>query len=481
LLQETGDFTLTLLQIFAKFTLTLCNNIMNTTFNRHLINDLERWKNKPSRKPLVIRGARQVGKTTLIHNFAKNYKHSILLNLERPSDRNYFKNYTDARTIVDALFLANNIPGKEVSETLLFIDEIQESSEAIGLLRYFYEDIPQLHVIAAGSLLEHVMQKVKSYPVGRVEYLYMHPLNFIEFLEANGQKEVINQLNHIPVNNFAHSVLMDLFHQYAIIGGMPEIISTWLSSKKLADLPVVYESIWTTYKEDVEKYAKTPLDARVIRHVIQTAHTYLDQRIKFQNFGNSNYKSREVGEAFRNLNDARVIQLIYPTTDITPPLRPDLRKAPRLQFLDTGLVNYELKIQADMLEVSDLNTSYKGKITPHIITQELLSLSKLNYRTPNFWVREKKQSSAEVDLILPYKDKLIPVEIKSGKAGKLKSLHLFVNSSPHPYAVRMYAGEFRVEKHKTIEGKEYLLMNLPYYLGTRLPEYIEYFVESYKL
>ena len=448
-------------------------------FKRHIVRQLDRWRMKSDRKPLIIRGARQVGKTTLIHNFAENYKHKILLNLERPSDLSYFKNFNDVHRLTDALLLANKISGREISNTLLFIDEIQESPEAIGLLRYFYEDIPQLHVVAAGSLLEHVMQKVKSYPVGRVEYLYMHPLNFAEFIDAMNHEGALEQLNTIPVNDFAHSVLMELFHQYAIIGGMPEVVSTWLKTKSLADLPPVYESIWTTYKEDIEKYAATPSDARVIRHVMQTAYTYLDQRIKFQNFGNSNYKSREVGEAFRNLNDARVIQLIYPTTDIEPPLRPDLKKAPRLQFLDTGLVNYELKIQADLLSVDDLNTAYKGGITPHLITQEILSLNTLSYRKPSFWVREKTQSSAEVDLIMPFKDKLIPVEIKSGKVGKLKSLHQFINSSPHPYAVRMYAGEFRVEKHKTVEGKEYLLMNLPYYLGTKLPEYVEYFVENY--
>jgi predicted AAA+ superfamily ATPase len=206
-------------------------------FNRHIEKILEKWKVKDFRKPLLIRGARQVGKTTLVNNFAKKYKHKILLNLERPSDLAYFKNFNDVRRLTDALFLVNNIPGREIANTLLFIDEIQESPEAIGLLRYFYEDLPQLNVIAAGSLLEHVMQKVKSYPVGRVEYLYLHPLNFTEFLDAKNQEEALEQLNVIPVNDFAHPVLLDLFHQYAIIGGMPEVISTWLTTQSLADLP----------------------------------------------------------------------------------------------------------------------------------------------------------------------------------------------------------------------------------------------------
>ncbi len=261
---------------------------------------------------------------------------------------------------------------------------------------------------------------------------------------------------------------------------MPEVVDTYLETKNVADLPEVYESIWVTYKDDVEKYATNKTDARVIRHIMDTAHLYVDQRVKFQNFGNSNYKSREVGEAMRNLNDARIIQLIYPTTTIEPPLIADLKKSPRLQFLDTGLVNYELKIQADLLALEDLSSAYKGAVIPHLITQELISLNTLNYYKPNFWVREKAQASSEVDLVLQYEDKIIPIEIKSGKEGKLKSLHQFVDRTNHPYAIRMYSGKFNIEKHITPMGKKpYLLMNLPYYLGTKLKNYISYFVNNH--
>jgi predicted AAA+ superfamily ATPase len=364
----------------------------------------------------------------------------------------------------------------------LFIDEIQECPEAIALLRYFYEDLPQLHVIAAGSLLEHVLGKVKSFPVGRVSYLYVHPLNFLEYLNAKQQHLAKEAIDEIPVKVFAHQTLKDLFHEYAIIGGMPEIIETYLTNNSVADLPEIYESIWSTYKEDVEKYAQNLTATRVIRHIMDTAHLYIDQRVKFQNFGNSNYKSREVGEALRNLNDARVIQLIYPTTSIVPPIKLDFKKSPRLQFLDTGLVNYELNIQGNMLALEDLDTAYKGAIIPHLITQELISLNTTSYHTPNFWVREKAQASSEVDLVLQFKDKIIPVEIKSGKAGKLKSLHQFLDRSSHPYAIRLYSGMFSVEKHITPMGKTpYLLMNLPYYLGTKLEEYINYFITHYEI
>lgn len=451
-------------------------------FKRHLNKGLKQWKASSKRKPLILRGARQVGKTTLVNTFSKGYDYFISLNLERPSDLRYFEDYTDVKTIVDALFLTNNISAKDLSKVLLFIDEIQESPKAIALLRYFYEDLPQLHVIAAGSLLEHVMDKVKSFPVGRVSYLYVHPLNFLEYLNAKAQPIVLEALNEIPVKDFAHQTLKDLFHEYAIIGGMPEVVNTYLETNNVADLPEVYESIWATYKDDIEKYANNKTNARVIRHIMDTAHLYVDQRVKFQNFGNSNYKSREVGEAMRNLNDARIIQLIYPTTTLVPPIKVDLKKSPRLQFLDTGLVNYELNIQGDMLAIEDLNTAYKGAIIPHLITQELMSLNTINYHKPNFWVREKKQASSEVDLVVQFEDKIIPIEIKSGKEGKLRSLHQFMNETNHPYAIRMYSGKFSIEQHITPIGKKsYLLMNLPYYLGTKLENYISYFVNNHQI
>lgn len=420
-----------------------------------------------------------MGKTTLVKEFAKSYPHSITLNLERPADIRYFKQFTDTKTIVNALFAAHSIASAQIKNTLLFIDEIQESPEAIALLRYFYEDIPELHVIAAGSLLEHVMQEVKSFPVGRVEYLYLHPLNFQEYLQAQNHTGALEELCKIPAEPYAHPLLLEQFHQYAIIGGMPEIVAAYIKTGSLSDLARIYGSIWNTYKNDVEKYASNATEARVIRHIMDTAYLYLDQRVKFQNFGNSNYRSREVGEAMRNLNDARVIQLIYPTTQTEPPIRPDIKKSPRMQFLDTGLVNYDLKIQAELLAYSDLNTALKGALVPHLVMQEIISLNTFSYNKPNFWVREKTQASSEVDLVMAYKDKIIPVEIKSGATGTLRSLHQFMDQCPHIYAVRLYAGNFSIEQHHTpVKNKAYKLMNLPYYLTTKLPEYIAHFVED---
>jgi len=447
-------------------------------FKRSIENYLNRWKLSASRKPLIIRGARQVGKTTLIRDFAKTYAYAIVLNLEKPADRRYFDDFDDVQTIFEALFLAHNIPSSAASNTLLFIDEIQESPKAIQLLRYFYEEIPALHVISAGSLLEFAMHKVHSFPVGRVEFLYLHPLNFQEYLEAIGKQALLEQLQHVPVKAIAHQTLIDAFHRYAIIGGMPEVIKTDVEKHSLSDLSIIYESIWGTYKNDVEKYTSNATERKIIKHLMYTAPLYLDKRIKFQGFGNSNYRSREVGEALRTLDEAKIVRLIYPTTDIYPPLKSDLKKAPRLQFLDTGLVNYSLGIQADMLAMDDLNNSYKGAVIPHLITQELISLQSISSHTPNFWVREKAQSSAEVDLLYAYNKQVIPIEIKSGSTGTLKSLHQFIDATDHPYAIRMYAGALKVEKAVTPNKKPYLLMNLPYYAGTVLLEYIEWFVQQ---
>ena len=448
---------------------------------RHISSELLKWKNASDRKPLILRGARQVGKTTLIHQFAKGYKNQILINLELGEDKRFFTDFQNVQTIVEALCISRNIPTTEKKNTLLFIDEIQESPEAIAFLRYFYEMEPEIHVIAAGSLLEHAMKKVKSFPVGRVTMLYLFPINFPEFLYATGSTSVLEQLNTIPINETAHKTTLDLFNRYAIIGGMPEVVSKYVETKSIADLPPVYESIWETYKEDVVKYASNNTETRIIRHIMSTAHLFVDSRIKFQNFGNSNYRSREVGEAFRNLDDAKVIQLIYPTTHTSPPLLPDLKKSPRLQFLDTGLINHELNIQAEMLAMYDLNDAYRGAVIPHLVAQELMSLNANKNIKPVFWVREKKQSSAEVDLVVQFKKMVIPIEIKSGKEGKLKSLHQFVEEASHPYAVRMYAGKFSIERHTTRSGKSYFLMNLPYYLSTKLFDYLNYFVTHCKI
>ena len=277
--------------------------------DRTALQDLIKWKKSKNRKPLILRGARQVGKTTLVNQFSAEYSQYIYLNLERPEHIHFFDSLNTIKEIVESLFLKFELQ-PNYSKTLLFIDEIQESPKTIALLRYFYEDIPGLHVISAGSLLEFSLQHVKSFPVGRVSFMYLFPLNFEEFLNALGKKIAIKAFNQVPISDIAQTTLFDLFHLYALVGGMPEVIKRYIQTNSFVGLIEIYDSIWETYKSDVRKYAKSSTEEKVITHIMGSAYNFLDQRVTFQNFGNSNYKSREVGEAFRSLDEAKVIQLI---------------------------------------------------------------------------------------------------------------------------------------------------------------------------
>jgi len=215
----------------------------------------------------------------------------------------------------------------------------------------------------------------------------------------------------------------------------------------------------------------------VLRHVVETAAHEKD-RISFSGFGNSNYKNREVGEALRSLDKARIIQLVYPTINLQPPQEIDFTRKPRLQFLDTGLLNYTLGAQSQLIGLSDMNDLYRGKIIQHIVYQQLQAQSNsVDYKL-HFWVREKSNSNAEVDLVYQYNQLLIPIEVKSGPQGRLRSLHQFIERTNHHFAVRVLANKLSVERAKTPTGKEYVLLNLPYYLSTRIPQYIEWFVKK---
>lgn len=218
--------------------------------------------------------------------------------------------------------------------------------------------------------------------------------------------------------------------------------------------------------------------ARVIRHAIESSPTEAGQRIKFQGFGNSNYKSREMGEALRVLERAMLVYLLYPSTVTQPPVRPDLKKSPRLQFLDTGLINFGAGLQDYFFKMENLHSFYRGLIAEHIVGQELIALDNKTSRKPSFWTREKKQSSAEVDFVVPFKHHIIPVEVKSGKTGALRSLHQFMIRAEHPFAVRLYAGSIEKTQASTPNGKSYVLLNLPYFLAGKLYDYIDWLIQD---
>jgi uncharacterized protein len=355
---------------------------------------------------------------------------------------------------------------------LLFIDEIQQFPGAINILRYFYEKYPEIAVIAAGSLLETIFSKGLSFPVGRVDFMIIRPVSFPEFLGAMGENLVLEQLQHIPVNDFAHTRLLRLFHTYALIGGMPEIVNQYASTQDLTALSSIYERLIEAYIDDVEKYTANDHFIQVIRHCIRVSFLQAGNRIKFQHFGRSNYNSREVGKALRTLEKTYLLSLVYPNTDTVLPLLPDLKRSPRLQVLDTGMMNYFLGLRTDILGTSDLNTIHQGVIIEHLIGQEILA-SQFNVLSRlDFWVREKAGSSAEVDYVYLFESKLIPIEVKSGKDGTLRSMHLYMDEAPHDMAIRFYAGKLQLTKTITPSGKSYRLLSLPYYLASQLKEYI---------
>ena len=445
-------------------------------FKRGIIEELKKWKISENRKPLILRGARQTGKTTIVEQFAIEYSQYIYLNLERAADKELFVRYNSINEIVQAIFFQNNKKAEQMADTLLFIDEIQQSPEAVALLRYFYEDYPDLHVIAAGSLLETLLGKSINFPVGRVEYRAVRPVSFAEFLSAMDEEQALKQYHTVPVKEFAHEKLIKLFHTYTLIGGMPEIVANYVKNKDITALQNMYESLLLPYFDDVEKYAKNPGQIQILRHAIRSIFYEAGRRVKFQGFGASSYNSKEMGEVLRALEKTMLMQLIFPTTQTEAPFSPDIKKSPRLQVLDTGMLNFFSGLQKELFGTLDLNDLYRGKITEHIIGQELLASSYSFLNSLHFWVRDKKQSEAEIDIMYPYHSTMIPVEVKSGKSGKLRSLLYYLDNSTIDFAVRFYAGKLQLEEHKTLSGKTFKLLNLPYYLSGKLKEYLDYYI-----
>ena len=342
------------------------------------------------------------------------------------------------------------------------------------MLRYFYEAYPDIHVIATGSLLETLIDTNISFPVGRVEYLYLYPLTFEEFLTAMHEPKALEALHMDKPPLYAHQSLLELFHVYCMVGGMPEIVASFAQNKDLVTLSPIYESLLTGYQDDVEKYARDKTQTRVIRHIIAHASYQAGSRIKFQHFGQSEYGSRDVGEAMRILEKALLIKLVYPTTALKPPFEPNHKKSPRLQFLDTGLMNFSVGLQQEFFSLSDLNNLYQGKITKHIVGQQLLATETVTQQRLLFWVREKSQSSAEIDYVIPQGNQLIPIEIKSGKTGSMRSLHSFIDHAEHAtFAIRLYHGKFLRETIISLGGKPFELLSLPYYLCGQLKRYLD--------
>ena len=443
---------------------------------RKIENKLLDWLKSNNRKPVILRGARQVGKTFVVNQFAENFEHFIELNLERPRERELFNDFNTGQELLERIMLYKGLSIKE-KNTLLFIDEIQNSFEAIRSLRYLYEDLKELRVIAAGSLLEVFSQKQGfSFPVGRVNNLFMFPVNFQEYIEFTNPllAQKLFEMNFIDDYKL-HDILLDHFFRFSFIGGMPEVLTGYKETGLYSELNDIYDSILLGYFEDIEKYSNLA-KSKYLSHVIDKSPLYMSERITYEKFGESLFKSREMKDAFDILERALIIYRAKPSSSTKIPLKEKIRKAPKLFFLDTGLANYRIGFKDFFDRKKTLDNIYQGKVSEQIVAQEIVSQ---NYGFPKlyFWIREKGNS--EIDFLYPYKDLLIPIEVKSGKTGKLRSLYQFMEIAHHPYAIRFYSGKSQVDQIKLPSKKNFYLFSLPYFFLPRLTEAIDWFVAKY--
>jgi predicted AAA+ superfamily ATPase len=440
---------------------------------RNIESELLRWKDAENRKPVILRGARQVGKTFIVNQFAENYEYFIEVNLERPREREIFIDFNTGQELVERILLYKGL-SVNIENTLLFIDEIQHSAEAIRALRYLYEDVNELNVIAAGSLLEVFSKREGfSFPVGRVKNLFLYPVNFLEYLETNNPPLAEKLLSMDLVNERTnHDLLLRQFNEYAFVGGMPEALTIYLQSRSYSMLKEIYDAIFMGYIEDVEKYSNLA-KAKYLIHAIDRAPLYAGVRITYEKFGESSYRSREIKEAFDVLERALIVYRARSSTSTQIPIIEKMRKAPKLFFLDVGLTNYRIGFKEFFGNKTSLDNVYQGKISEQVVAQEIISQT-YNYPSLHFWIREK--GAAEIDFLYPFKELVIPIEVKGGKAGKLRSLNLFMEKSNHPYAVRIYSGESRIDQIELASGKRFYLYSIPFYLLARLDEAINQFV-----
>ena len=436
-------------------------------FQRLALKALRQWAEKEGRKPLVLRGARQVGKTTLVKIFAEEFDVFINLNLEEKVNADLFTMDVSFEDLLAGIYVKAGIK-MENQRTLIFIDEIQNVPDAVKVLRYFYEKRPDLYVIAAGSLLESLVGNHISFPVGRIEYMALHPCTFTEFLGALGENILVEQIEQLEVPQSVHSYVMDLFKKYMIVGGLPEAVANYAKRKDWVSLNEIFNSLLSGYKDDIEKYAQRPKEQDILRYILNYGWGLAGQRFQFSKFCSSFYKSAEMGNAFRTLEKTLLLELVYPLISTSFPILPDLKRSPNLLWLDTGLVNYVAGMQESLLFTSDTDELWNGHIAEQVVGQELLGASFAFGGKRMFWVRDARNSQAEVDFVYKYKSHLIPVEVKTGDNSKLRSLHQYMDESQEDIALRLWNGPLTSDLIRLPSGKQYTLYNVPFYYAGQL-------------
>ncbi|MCK5538986.1 MAG: ATP-binding protein [Bacteroidales bacterium] len=432
---------------------------------RQITKILKVWKNSKIRKPLILRGARQVGKTYTIKEFGKSYfTHSHFVDLERNPEliELFAKNRDPFRILSELeLFLKKEIiPGKD----LLFIDEIQVSKDALASLRYFYEEIPELHLIAAGSLLEFGLKDI-SFPVGRVETLTMFPMNFYEFLTANGSDFLLKKLGIFPDSQSEsfHLILLEELKKYMLIGGMPEVVKTYIKNGSYLDAIHIQKELLETFIQDFTKFAGRA-DKACLFEVMHNVAKHVGKQSHYSKLAEG-FTGPTIKNAYQLLKDARIITKIPAIDPSGIPLGGSASgKKFKTIFLDIGLMNSICGLsEKKYLLTNDIMSLYKGQLAEQFVGQELLSNASANLY---YWSRDTRGSNAEVDYVISKGTDIIPIEVKSSASGHLKSLH------------------FMLEKYKNIKNgyvlstanystlKEQKLTFLPIYMAKKLMDLI---------
>ena len=452
---------------------------------RQQLQFLQSWLEKKNRKPLIIRGARQVGKSTLVELFAqKNHVKLCNVNLERYPELASIFAGKDPRQILQQIEFLPNIKGIS-KDTLLFLDEIQAVPEAIPALRYFYEDMPDFSVVSAGSLLEFALADHSfSMPVGRIQYLHMGPMTFSEFLLAIGEEKLHDFICQYEsgqaIGEVAHQRLLQLLRSYYFVGGMPEAVSVFADSQSYKAVSEVHNSIIETYRDDFPKYAGSRNLNRML-NVFNFAARNVGVKIKYSNISSQD-QSVTIKRDIELLAMARVIAKVIHSNCSGLPLQADIKeRVYKLLFLDIGLMNAICGLDWHSLtQIDEKKIINQGAIAEQFVGQHLQAmLADKPNRELNYWLREGKSSNAELDFAIGLRGNIIPIEVKSGATGTLKSLHQFMGTKTAPLAIRFDSnmpGEQQVNTkikiNNEFEKVQYTLRSLPLYLVERLDSLI---------
>jgi predicted AAA+ superfamily ATPase len=454
-------------------------------------NDLADWYDSKNRKPLILRGARQVGKSTLVRQFCHDKKLVLFeINLEEQPLKSLNKEGFKLEEIIKEIeFICKN---KILSnECLIFLDEIQNQPKAINLLRYFYEKRRELAIVAAGSLLEVVLKQEEiEFPVGRVGFYQLGPMTFYEFLLGIEEKELAEFIRTpAPPPQFIHEVLNEKLKEFFIVGGMPESISCFHQTKSMDEVAKVQNQLLETYRNDFYKYAKQGKIPK-LNHVFDYVPTHLGKKVKYVEISRD-HKSKDLQEAIEILTDSRIINPVSFTKGSKLPLKSESDLSLfKLYFLDVGLCAKVNNLSLNTFEDDEFSFYFKGELAEQFIFQHLY-YGHGKFENPNlyYWKNEKKNAEAEIDFLMEFQQKdknlnrktlSLPIEVKSGSSQKLKSLFYFMNLRNKKLAIKFSPMHFQTEKIQTkifdgdqLKIVEFTLLNIPLYFVDQLNQILD--------